>query len=204
MNSALKILHLEDNKLDVQLIADLLKTEGMNAAIHWAKNAAEFQAALDQPTDIILSDYPLPGFNGLAALETARKKSPACPFIFVSGTLGEEAAIEALKRGATDYVLKDRPSRLGAAIRRALKESQENAEHLQAQEELRASREQLRALAGRLQAAREEERIRISRELHDGLGEMLTGIDIELACLRQLIENPSGMTSSRESLTSHE
>ena len=190
MNSgSLKILHLEDNKLDVQLIGDLLKTEEIDAMVRWARNAAQFKAALEEPHDIILSDYTLPGFNGLAALEAAKTKAPGCPFIFVSGTLGEEAAIEALKQGATDYVLKDRPGRLGLAIRRALKEAQENAQRLRALEELRTSREQLRALAGRLQAAREEERIRISRELHDGLGEMLTGIDIELACLRQIVEN---------------
>ena len=182
--------------MDVELIRDLLKSEGIDADVDWARNAREFATGLERSPDIILSDYTIPGFNGMAALDIAKEKVPGSPFIFVSGTIGEEGAIEALKRGATDYVLKDRPGRLGTAIRRALHEARENAEKLAAQDELRASREQLRALAGRLQAAREEERIRISRELHDGLGEMLTGIDIELACLRQSVEGDGSLVGA--------
>ena len=196
MNPTLRILHLEDDLLDARLLEEILKAEGISASITLTRTAAEFHAALEQPYDLILSDYTIPGFNGLAALEAARQKPAPLPFIFLSGTLGEEAAIEALKQGATDYVLKDRPGRLGAAIRRALKEASENTARIRAQEELRVSREELRALAARLQAAREEERIRISREIHDGLGEMLTGIDIELACLRQFIEKEGHAQSS--------
>src|SRR3954469_14150707 len=133
MNPTLRILHLEDDRLDAGLLEQILKTEGIKASITLATNEAEFQAALNGSYDIILSDYTLPGFNGLAALEAAREHAAAPPFIFLSGTLGEEAAIDALKRGATDYVLKDRPGRLGAAIRRALKEASENAARIQAQ-----------------------------------------------------------------------
>ena len=93
------------------------------------QNRDDFVAALEQGgVDLILSDYSLPGFDGMSALKIARAKWPAIPSILVSGTLGEELAIDSLKSGATDYVLKERLSRLVPAVRRAMQEVEERAE----------------------------------------------------------------------------
>src|SRR5207245_309019 len=106
-----------------------------------------FRAALEQKVcDLILSDYSVPGYDGPSALALAREQCPDIPFLFVSGRIGDEVAIECLKAGATDYVLKDRLARLVPAIRRALKEAEESACRRQAEEELRRSQEQYRDL----------------------------------------------------------
>ena len=89
--------------------------------------------------DLILADYKPPSFDGLSALKLAQKVRPGLPFIFVSGTLGEEVAIEALKIGATDYVLKSRLSRLAPSVKRALREAGDRARRKRAEEALRRS-----------------------------------------------------------------
>jgi two-component system cell cycle sensor histidine kinase/response regulator CckA len=117
----MQLLHLEDSSTDADLIGRLIRREWPACAIRLVSTEHEFSAALDHSTyDLILSDYTLPGFDGLRALAAARAKAPATPFLFLSGTIGEERAVDALKRGATDYVLKDRPTRLIAAMRQAL------------------------------------------------------------------------------------
>ena len=132
---------------------------------------------------MILSDYALPNFDGYAALAIAKEKAPITPFIFVTGTMGEEVAIETLKSGATDYVLKTRLARLGPAVNRALREAAERHERQHAEERLRRSLDQLRALTKYLQYVREEERTRIAREVHDELGQALTGLKLDLSIL---------------------
>jgi DNA-binding NtrC family response regulator len=95
----------------------------------WHADAEEYSAALhDKNFDLILADYSLPGFDGISALELAKEMRPNVPFIFVSGHLGEELAIDTLKRGATDYVLKGRLERLIPAVKRALREAKERDE----------------------------------------------------------------------------
>src|SRR5439155_185658 len=102
---------------------------GIASTIKWVETPADFESALDQGCfDLIISDHTLPGFDGLSALGLARKKHPEVPFIFVSGTIGEELAVDSLKQGATDYVLKDRLSRLVTSIERAMREAHERAE----------------------------------------------------------------------------
>src|SRR5262249_42239010 len=147
-------------------------------------NEKDFIHQLEKnPPDLILSDYSLPAFDGYAALEIAKKVSPQTPFIFLTGTMGEEVAIETLKNGATDYVLKHRLARLGPSVHRALREAGERAERRRAQEQLRQSHERLRALSMYLQHVREEERTRIAREVHDELGQALTSCKLDLAWL---------------------
>ena len=102
--------------------------------------------------DLILSDFHLPSFNGLAALALAQEKSPEVPFIFVSGAIGEEVAIDSLKRGATDYVLKDRLSRLVPAVKTGLREAVERRERRQAEQSLRESEQRYRLLVGSIPA----------------------------------------------------
>ncbi len=119
----LHILHLEDDKTDAALVQDTLEAGGIVSAITCLHSRADFEAALERGgIDLILSDYSLPAFDGATALEMVHAGWPAIPLIFVSGTLGEERAVESLKRGATDYVLKGALSRLVPAVRRAMLE----------------------------------------------------------------------------------
>ena len=129
MKSPLHVLHLEDDSNDAALVQSTLEIGGIPCAITCVQKRDDFVAALEHGgVDLILSDCSLPGFDGLSALKIARAKWPAIPLIFVSGTLGEERAIDALKNGATDYVLKERLARLVLAVRRAMKEVEERAE----------------------------------------------------------------------------
>src|SRR5688500_10017268 len=103
------ILLLEDSELDAQLIHAQLEDAGLVFHLERVDNREDFLRALARGTyDLILSDYNVPGFDGLSALHAARRFQPDLPFLFVSGTLGEERAIDLLKRGAADYVLKNR------------------------------------------------------------------------------------------------
>jgi PAS domain S-box-containing protein len=140
MPHTLRIVLIEDDPKDAELIQDLLETEGIACEVTRVDTQAALVASLGQGgADLILADYSLPSFDGISALTLAMKACPEVPFIFVSGTLGEEVAIEALKIGATDYVLKTRLSRLVPSVLRALREATERAERKQAQESLRQS-----------------------------------------------------------------
>jgi formate hydrogenlyase transcriptional activator len=136
----LRILSIEDDPKDIELIQDLLESEDIVCEVTRVDTQAALLASLEQGgIDLILADYTLPSFDGLSALKLAMKACPEVPFIFVSGTLGEEVAIEALKVGATDYILKTRLSRLVPSVLRALREAGERAERKQADEKLRRS-----------------------------------------------------------------
>lgn len=144
----MRILHLEDSDPDAELVAAKLTEGWPGVQLRRAASRTQFQAALDTGDyDLILSDYTLHGFDGLSALDMARVHCPQTPFIFLSGTIGEERAIEALKRGATDYVIKDRPSRLLPAIRQALARSSEEKRLRHTEEALQQNRERFRQIA---------------------------------------------------------
>ena len=134
----MQILHLEDNPTDAELIHSMLEAGDIASTIQRVETPADFEAALDQGCfDLIISDHTLPSFDGLSALALARQKHPEVPFIFVSGTIGEELAVDSLKQGATDYVLKDRLSRLVTSVQRALREAHERGERKQAEMKVR-------------------------------------------------------------------
>src|ERR1700687_4043309 len=140
MGHPLRILSIEDDPKDTELIRDLLETEGIACEVTRVDTQAAVVASLEQGgIDLILADYSLPSFDGISALKLAMKACPDVPFIFVSGTLGEEVAIEALKIGATDYVLKTRLSRLVPSVLRALREATQKGESRRAEESLRQS-----------------------------------------------------------------
>ena len=145
MSFRLHILHLEDDVADATLVRDTLEKEGIACDVTRVETESAFLTSLQQGGfDLILADYTLPSFDGLSAFRIAREQRPELPFIFVSGTLGEEVAIEALKIGATDYVLKTGLSRLAPAVHRALREAAERAERKKAEEALRRSERELR------------------------------------------------------------
>jgi PAS domain S-box-containing protein len=137
----IRILHLEDDPRDTDLIAHTMKSEGMDFSIRRVDAKADFIEALAGPFDLILSDYSLPAFSGPAALELAMRIRPDLPFIFVSGKMGEDLAVESLKQGAMDYVLKSFLSRLPPAVDRAMKMAQARKEKALAEQELNKIRD---------------------------------------------------------------
>jgi PAS domain S-box-containing protein len=140
VKSDLRILYLEDDPKDADLVLGMLEAEGVTCRVTLVETKADFLAALElEGIDLILADYSLPSFDGISALKIAVEKRPEIPFIFVSGAMGEEVAIEALKIGATDYVLKTRLSRIFPSVQRALREGQERVERTAAEEALRRS-----------------------------------------------------------------
>lgn len=187
MKSPLHILHLEDDPNDAALVQSTLTAGGIDCAIARVENRDDFVAALERAgVGLILSDYSVPAFDGFAALEIARARFPEVPFILVSGTLGEELAIDSLKRGATDYVLKHRLSRLVPAVHRAMQEVKERVERQQAETRREEYSRKLRVLSRRLVETQESERRNLARELHDEIGQALTVMQINLQAMLQL------------------
>ncbi len=145
MNPRLRILNLEDNPMDAELNEAMISARWPHCEMTRVATREDFVAALEHDEfDLILSDYTIPGFNGREALTLARAKTQDTPFIFVSGTIGEDGAIEALKNGATDYVLKHRLMRLIPAVDRALREVEERAERERAEQVMRESEHKYR------------------------------------------------------------
>jgi PAS domain S-box-containing protein len=141
----LRILHLEDDPFDGELLRRILTHEGLVRDWVRVESAKAFTTALNEGLfDLILSDYTLPSFNGIEALALARQHHADTPFIFVSGTIDEDVAVESLKNGAADYVFKNRLSRLLPAVRRALKEVEDHAESRRAEEAMRESEHKYR------------------------------------------------------------
>src|SRR5665213_1324589 len=129
MKTPLHILHLEDSQPDATLIHSTLEAGGIACTVQCVETAEAFVAALEGGgIDLVLSDFSLPAFSGMAASQIVRARWPAIPFILVSGTLGEELAADSFKSGATDYVLKERLFRLVPAVCRAMQEVEAAAE----------------------------------------------------------------------------
>jgi len=156
---ALRILHLEDSPSDSELAREHLAAEGIPCVVRRVETEGDYRSALQAGgVDLILADYQLPGFDGLAAFALARQCCPEIPFIMLTGKLGEEYAIDTLKLGVTDYVLKQSlASRLAPAVRRALAEQRERAQRREAEEQLRRHRDHLEELV-LLRTAELEER----------------------------------------------
>jgi diguanylate cyclase (GGDEF)-like protein/PAS domain S-box-containing protein len=147
MKSLVRILLLEDNVGDAELVHAMLETAGICLEVVRVEHRDEFAGALEKENfDIIISDFSLPSYDGRSGLALTRLKRPDIPFIFFSGTLGEELAIEALKAGAADYVLKDRPSRLVSVVLRSLREAEDRAERTCMAEALQAAQERFKGI----------------------------------------------------------
>jgi signal transduction histidine kinase len=135
----LRVLHIEDSCEDSDLVQEILRSDGIPCDLKRIESRQELCDSLqkEEPYDLILAACRLPGFSGLHALELARTLKPEVPFVFVSGTIGEETAVESLRNGATDYILKDRLNRLAPAVRRALDDAKEKAASRELQLRLR-------------------------------------------------------------------
>ncbi|HEX3204168.1 MAG TPA: diguanylate cyclase, partial [Nitrospiraceae bacterium] len=144
---SLRILHLEDNAQDSDLMEALLNEHGLACEVTRVETRADFSAALDHLAfDLIVSDFSLPSYDGRSGLALAHQKAPEVPFVFLSGTMGEDAAIEALRSGATDYVLKHRVARFVPVVSRALREARERAQRQRTEAALKAAEERFRAI----------------------------------------------------------
>jgi signal transduction histidine kinase len=177
----LRVLHLEDSDLDHQLALAHLARAGLQVEARRIESRAEFAAELRGDWDLILSDYNLPGFSGLQALDMLRASGRLWPFILVSGEIGEDTAVEAMRNGASDYLLKNNLARLAPAMEHAIEAAEARRARVIADEELQDSRQRLAELAQHLQTSVELERSAIAREIHDDVGGSLTALNFDLA-----------------------
>ena len=150
MGVPLKLLMLEDRPADAELLLFELQDAGYDANWQRVDSESDYLSALDTRPDVILADFSLPQFTALRALHLLKEKQLDIPFIVVTGTISEEVAVDCMKQGATDYLLKDRLSRLGQAIDRALEQKRLRDERRQSQEALRTSEVRFRSLVQNL------------------------------------------------------
>lgn len=154
MNRTIRVLHLEDMERDAELIGHMLGQAQVFCNTVWVKDKAEFETMASQSHfDLILCDYNLPGYNGLSALKFLRDRGIESPVIIISGKLGEEEAIECLKSGATDYLLKQRLERLPSAVIHALQVADEQLQRKRAEVALRENERFVRAMLDALPSA---------------------------------------------------
>lgn len=178
----LSILHLEDSVVDHELATRLLQRSGLACHLLRVDSLTEFQHLTDVQTfDVILADYRLPGFNALDAWAHVMQMPQHPPFVLLSGAIGEAAAVDAMRQGVADYLLKDDISRLPQVIIRALEVHEARQAREQAMTELAASQRQLADLTEHLQASIEQERASIAREIHDDIGGALTAVRFDVA-----------------------
>jgi signal transduction histidine kinase len=188
-SNVFRLLHLEDSEPDHALVLAYLHRGGLSVDALRVDTRGAFEAALGQPWDIVLSDYHLPGFTGLDALQIWRERTAAhnahLPFILVSGQIGEETAVAAMRNGASDYLLKNNLARLAPAVEHAIAASRAHRAQAEADLELQDSRRRLSELAQHLQTTVEAERAAIAREIHDDVGGSLTALKFELDWIRR-------------------
>jgi signal transduction histidine kinase len=179
-----KILHLEDSTPDHSLTCRALQKAGLSFDIDRADALEEFKTLIDtRDYDVILADYRLPGFTALDAWELLRHTGRPTPFILLSGTIGEAAAVDAVQRGISDYLHKDSLQSLDRVIRRSLEMQAIKAAKEKADQELAASERRITEFAHHLQLAIEKERASIAREIHDDIGGSLAAARLDLAWL---------------------
>ena len=178
---SLRVLHLEDSEVDHELAAALLAREGRSLTVLRVDSEGAFRAALEEDWDVVLSDYNLPGFSGLAALEILHASGRLLPFVILSGEIGEDVAVQAMRAGASDYLLKSNLTRLAPALDRAIEANETRRARNAADRELAASKKRLSELAQHLQSSIERERAAIAREIHDDVGGSLAALKFDLA-----------------------
>ncbi len=186
MKAPLKILMIEDSTMDAELIQREIKRSGMNFIAKVVETKKEFKKEIiDFNPDVILSDHSLPQFTSSEAFEIYKEVRSSAPFILVTGTVSEEFAVNAIKNGVDDYILKNNLARLPLAIKNSIKAKIAELEKMAAQKKLLRSEIQIRNFATHLNTVLEDERARIAREIHDELGQQLTGIKLNLALFKR-------------------
>ncbi|MFP5381990.1 MAG: histidine kinase [Gammaproteobacteria bacterium] len=193
MREPLRVILVEDSADDVALLLRALRIAGYVPEHALVQTPDELDRVLRTARwDIVLSDYALPALTGLMALRQVFAFDPDIPFIIVSGNIGEDVAVAAMKAGAHDYLLKDNLTRLGGAIQRELREAGMRRARRRNELELLAAKQRLQALSNRMLEMQETERRHIARELHDEIGQSLTAIKLSLDTLaRRLGDDPA-------------
>lgn len=186
----LRLLHVEDSDLDHQLILAQLSRAGLRVETERLDAWPAVLAALELPWDAIISDYNLPGYSGLAVLEELKVRGVLTPFILVSGEIGEDTAVAAMRNGASDYLLKNNLARLAPALLHAIDAAENERARVAADRELFKSKQRLHQLAGHLQTSVELERAAIAREIHDDVGGSLTAVKFDLAWIDRHAQEP--------------
>lgn len=177
----LRVLHVEDSELDHQLISTQLTRAGLSVELQRLDALPAVLAALDERWDAVISDFNLPGYSGLEVLDALKARALPLPFILISGEIGEDIAVAAMRNGASDYLLKNNLNRLAPALLHAIDAAENERARLAADQELVRSKQRLHQLAGHLQTSVELERAAIAREIHDDVGGSLTAIKFDLA-----------------------
>lgn len=186
----LRVLHIEDSELDHELALAHLRRGGLTVHTRRVESEAAFREALDDDWDVILSDYNLPGFSGLTALQILKDSGRLVPFILLSGEIGEDLAVAAMRTGASDYLLKNNLARLVPAMEHAIEANETRLDKAHADRALAASRQHLSELAGHLQTSVERERAAIAREIHDDVGGSLTALKFDLDWIARRAGSP--------------
>ena len=185
-----RILHLEDSRVDHTLVKFALQRSGMRHELALVDTMPDFQRELETGAfDLVLADYHLPGFSGLDAWEHVKSAGTDIPFVILSGAIGEAAAVDAMHRGVSDYLLKDNMPRLSHVIERALEVGQTRSAKARADAKLAESRQRLAELAEHLQTSIEQERADIAREIHDDIGGSLAAVKLDLAWVQRRTED---------------
>lgn len=180
--ASVRILHLEDSAEDHVLVRFALQRSQMACELTLVDRLDELRRLLDEQTfDLVLADYHLPGFTGLDGLAVVQHCQPGLPVVLLSGAIGEEAAVNAMHRGVSDYLRKDSMHLLAHVIRRTMEVSASRRAQALAAAELADSRRRLAALAEHLQVSIEQERADIARDIHDDIGGALAAAKLDLA-----------------------
>lgn len=186
----LRVLHVEDSELDHQLISTQLTRAGLSVELQRLDALPAVLAALDERWDAVISDFNLPGYSGLEVLDALKARALPLPFILISGEIGEDIAVAAMRNGASDYLLKNNLNRLAPALLHAIDAAENERARLAADQELVRSKQRLHQLAGHLQTSVELERAAIAREIHDDVGGSLTAIKFDLAWIDRHATEP--------------
>jgi len=185
-----RLLLIEDADDDADLIVFRLKKAGIRFTIERVETEAEFRRALTQPIDLIISDFTLPQFGATFALGILKSLQRNIPLIIISGAIGEETAVAAMKHGAIDYVLKDRLARLPQAVVHGIEIARMREAQRKTQQDLIQVNADLARMSVQLIEAQEQERKSLARELHDELGQRLSALNIGLHRLRGDLASP--------------
>jgi signal transduction histidine kinase len=192
-DAPLRLLLVEDSDDDAELAIYRLRKAGINFQLHRVETEEAFRRALADPVDLVISDFSLPQFGATVALEILKNENPDIPLIIISGAIGEETAVTAIKNGAIDYVLKDRLARLPQAVLQGVETARMRVRLREKRENLAQAHARLGTLSAQLIDAQEQERKNLARELHDELGQGLTALNISLHQMRKFLSGPEAL-----------
>jgi len=187
----LRLLHIEGSELDHELTVAQLRRGGMGVRSLRVDTVEDYVRALEQPWDVVVSDYNMAEFPGLAALHLLKAHGHDIPFVLVSGEMGEDTAVEAMRNGASDYLLKNNLARLEPALLHAIDAVETRRARQHADTQLNISKQRVHELAQHLQTSIEMERAAIAREIHDDVGGSLTAIKFDLAWVARHSDDPA-------------